>query len=207
MARRWLCAALLLTACAGKPTSPSATPGDPAAPVAIAEARSGDLSEKPTLAGAEAALAAGEPARAVALFAGYLAGEPDLAGARQAYPGLARAHEQLGDCAAAIRAYDAYLTRFADGAPGDLHAARGACHAELEQWQASADDFAVAFARATLPSVQVEALTRHGFAYFQLGEFKQADQPLKQADEIFLAAQEARRERFTTYYFVGMARF
>jgi len=206
MARRLLCAALLLTACAGKPTTPSATPGEPGAPVTDPRP-TGDLPDKPTLAEAEAALAAREPARAVALFAGYLAGEHDPAGARQAYPGLARAHEQLGDCAAAIRAYDEYLTRFADGAPGDLYTARGACHAELEQWQASADDFAVAFARSTLPSVQVEALTRQGFAYFQLGEFPKADPPLKQADEIFLAAQEAQRERFTTFYFVGMARF
>ena len=208
MARRLICAALLLTACAGKPATPSVTPGEPGVVMTRASpAPAGDLPAKPTLAGAEAALAAGEPARAVALFAGYLAGEHDPAGARQAYPGLARAHEQLGDCGAAIRAYDEYLARFADGAPGDLHAARGACHAELEQWQASADDFAAAFAGATLPSAQVEALTRQGYAYFQLGEFDKADPPLKRADKIFLAAQEARRERFTTYYFVGMARF
>ena len=208
MARRLICAALLLTACAGKPATPSVTPGEPGVVMTRASpAPAGDLPAKPTLAGAEAALAAGEPARAVALFAGYLAGDHDPAGARQAYPGLARAHEQLGDCGAAIRAYDEYLARFADGAPGDLHAARGACHAELAQWQASADDFAAAFASATLPSAQVEALTRQGYAYFQLGEFDKADPPLKRADKIFLAAQEARRERFTTYYFVGMARF
>ncbi len=196
----------LLSACAGKPPASTVTPGDPTVAAAAAAAPTEPTSPA-SLAEAEAALASGESARAVALFAAYLAGDPDAAGARQAYPGLARAHEQLGDCAAAIRAYDEYLTRFADTAPGDLYAARGACHAELEQWQASADDFGVAHAKAPLPSAQVEALTRQGYAYFQLGDFDRADPPLKRADEIFLAAQESRRERFTTYYFVGMARF
>lgn len=206
MARCWTCAALLFVACAGKPSAPTAAP-DPPGRSPTTPASAGDLSPTSSLAEAEAALAAGEPARAVALFAAFLADGPDPAGARQAYPGLARAHEQLGDCAAAVRTYDEYLARFADSAPGDLYAARGACNADLEQWQASADDFALAFARATLPSVQVEALTRQGYAYFQLGEFAQADPLLQQADEIFLAAQEAKRERFTTFYFVGMARF
>lgn len=204
---RWSCALLfaaLAAACASKASpGPTVTPGEPSL------AAAGDLpaSASANLAEAEAALAAGEPARAVALFASFLATDPDPASARQAYPGLARAHEQLGDCNAAVRAYDEYLARFADTAPGDIHAARGACNAELEQWQASADDFAAAFARATLPSVQVEALARQGFALFQLGDFDAADPLLRRADEIFLAAQEARRERFTTYYFVGMARF
>ena len=209
MARRWTCAALLLVAaCAGKPTTASVTPGEPplANPTAT-PARDLGAPAPGSLADAEAALAAGEPARAVALFAAYLAGDHDPAGARQAYPGLAHAHEQLGDFAAAVRAYDEYLARFPDQAPADLYTARGACHAELGQWQASADDFAAAFTRATLPSAQVEALTRQGYALFQLGDFDKADPPLKQADEIFLAAQDARRERFTTFYFVGMARF
>ena len=206
---RSLCAvltAVLTAACASKasPTG-SVTPDEPSVVAA------GDLpaTAAPTtsLAEAEAALAAGEAARAVALFVAFLATAPDPAGARQAYPGLARAHEQLGDCAAAIRAYDEYLARFGEDAPTDIHAARGACNAELEQWQASADDFAAAFTRATLSSIQVEMLTRQGFALFQLGDFAGAEPLLRRADEIFLAAQEARRERFTTYYFVGMARF
>ncbi len=200
MARCWTCIALLLaTACAGKPTA-SVTPGDPSLTTSSPATAS-------TLADGEAALAAGEPARAVALFASYLAGEHDPAGARQAYPGLGRAHEQLGDFAAAVRAYDEFLARFPDQAAADLYSARGACHAELGQWQASADDFATAFTHATVPSSQVEALTRQGYALFQLGDFELADRPLKQADEIFLAAQDGHRERFTTFYFVGMARF
>ena len=206
---RWLCVVLpatLAAACAGK-ASP-ATTVSPGEPTLVA---TGDLpataSPTASLAEAEAALAAGEAARAVALFAAFLATDPDPASARQAYPGLARAHEQLGDCAAAIRAYDEYLARFGDTAGTDVHAARGACNAELEQWQASADDFAAAFAHATLPSLQVETLTRLGFALFQLGDLEAAEPLLRRADEIFLAAQEARRERFTTYYFVGMARF
>jgi tetratricopeptide (TPR) repeat protein len=217
---RWLCArqaaalaasfavlpAALAVGCASKADpGASVTPGEPV----VAATAPGDLpeTETPSLAAAEAALAAGEAARAVALFAAHLATDPDPAGTRQGYTGLARAHEQLGDCAAAIRAYDQYLERVGDAAPTDIHAARGACNAELEQWQASADDFAAAFARAVLPSVQVETLTRQGFALFQLGDFDAADALLRRADEIFHAAQEARRERFTTYYFVGMARF
>ena len=208
MARPWTCTALLVaTACAGKPTTASVTPGDPSVATTTSVTATGDLSVTASLADGEAALAAGEPARAVALFASYLAGEHDPAGARQAYPGLGRAHEQLGDFAAAVRAYDEYLARFPDQAAADLYGARGACRAELGQWQASADDFAAAFAHATLPSAQVEALTRQGYALFQLGDLEHADPPLKQADEIFLAAQEGHRERFTTLYFVGMARF
>ena len=198
--------AALTAGCASKAgPAASVTPEEPV----VAVTAPGDLPETETasLASAEAALAAGEAARAVALFAAYLATDPDPVGTRQGYTGLARAHEQLGDCAAAIRAYDQYLERFGDAAPTDIHAARGACNAELEQWQASADDFAAAFAGAVLPSVQVETLTRQGFALFQLGDFDAADALLRRADEIFHAAQEARRERFTTYYFVGMARF
>lgn len=199
---RWLVLLSLVAACAGKQTA-SVTPGEPdvqttpGSPAPLGPA---------TLSGAEAALAAGEPARAVALFGSILAGEPDEATARQAYPGLARAHEQLGDCAAAIRAYDEILRRFPD-VGADAYAGRGACQAELGQWQASADDFGQAAARATLPSAQVEYLTRQGYAYFEQDKFKEADPLLAKADQIFLAAQDQAKERFTTFYFVGMARF
>ncbi len=200
-----LAATLGLAACAGKSTATvtpedaalTVTPGEPGAPAAVGPA---------SLADAETALRAGDATRAVALFSGFLAGNPAEAELRPAYLGLARAHEQLRDCAAAIRAYDAYLTRFGD-APGELYASRGACYAELAEWQASADSYGEALTRATLPSAQVEALTRQGFALFQLGQFDAADPPLARADEIFLASQEKNTERFTNYYFVGMARF
>ena len=193
----------LAAGCAGKSAATvtpedaalTVTPGEPAAPTGPA-----------TLARAEAALLAGDAIGAVALFSGFLAGNPDETELRQAYLGLARAHELLRDCAAAIRAYDAYLARFGD-APGSLYGSRGACYAELGEWQASADSYAEAFTRAALPSEQVEALTRQGFASFQLGQFDAADPPLAKADEIFLAAQEKNTERFSNYYFVGMARF
>lgn len=162
--------------------------------------------ESVSLADAEAALASGEATRAVALFAAYLRGAPDDVGRRNAYLGLAHAHELLRDCAAAIRAYDEYVARFGDG-PYELFASRGACQAELEEWQASASSYAEAFRRATLPSGQVEALARGGFALFQLGDFAAAEPLLRQADELFQAAQERNTERFTNFYFVGMARF
>jgi tetratricopeptide (TPR) repeat protein len=202
---RWLALLLLAGACTGKQsTTGSVTPGDPD----VAAVPGTPTPDAPaTLPQAEASLAAGEPARAVALFSGVLARDPDDAARRQAYPGLARAHEQLGDFAAAIRAYDEYLTRFAADAGADVYAARGACHAELGHWQASADDFGQAAARAALPSAQVEYLARQGYAMFELGKFAEADPLLAKADQIFMAAQDQAKERFTTFYFVGMARF
>lgn len=182
------------------------TPEDAAVAVEPGEAAAAAPTGPASLPDAEAALAAGDAARAVALFSGYLGGATDEAGVRQAYLGLARAHELLRDCAAAIRAYDAYLERFGDG-PAELFARRGACYAELDEWQASADSYAEAFARATLPSVQVEALARQGYAYFELGQLDQAEPLLQQADAIFVASQEQNSERFSNYYFVGMARF
>lgn len=200
----WLAALAAVTACAK--TGGTVTPEDAAVTVASADGSTAAPTGPATLPDAEAALAAGDATRAVALFSGYLAGNPDELELRQAYLGLARAHEQLRDCAAAIRAYDAYLQRFGDG-PADLFAARGACYAELAEWQASADSYAEAFTRAALPSAQVEALARQGYAKYELGQYEAAEPLLRQADEIFLAAQEKNTERFSTYYFVGMARF
>ncbi len=179
-----------------------------------AEARQGidsaPLVGEELLREAESALAADEPARAVALFARYLAGQPAPDSARQAYLGLSRSHEMLGDCAAAIRTYDAYLGRFPESEElVQVYARRGACHAELEQWQRSAASYQRARAGAVdaLPSVRVELAAREGFARFQLGDLEDAEKLLKEADAIFVAAQEAGSERFTTYYFVGMSRF
>ncbi|HFE46956.1 MAG TPA: hypothetical protein ENJ18_15965 [Nannocystis exedens] len=179
---------------------------------AAGEEKSGDspLVGEKLLRAAESALAGDEPARAVALFARYLAGQPAPDSARQAYLGLSRSHEALRDCAAAIRTYDAYLERFPEGdGLVQVYARRGACHAELEQWQRSATSYqqARAIAADALPSVRVELAAREGFARFQLGDLEGAEKLLKEADAIFVAAQEAGSERFTTYYFVGMSRF
>jgi tetratricopeptide (TPR) repeat protein len=159
---------------------------------------------------AEAALAADDPARAVALFARALDGPEDDTVARQAYPGLARAHELLNDYNAAIRAYDAYLTRFSDAEyVGNVYARRGACEAEIEQWERSANSYELA-RKATSdapPSFQVEMLTRRGYALFQVDAFDQADKVLAEANEVYEQAMARETERFSTYYFVGMARF
>lgn len=192
-------------ACAGK-SAGVVTPEDAAVTVQPGEAAAAAPTGPATLPDAEAALAGGDAARAVALFSGYLGGDPDETGVRQAYLGLARAQELLHDCAAAIRAYDAYLARFSDG-PADLFARRGACYAELGEWKASADSYAEAFARATLPSAKVEALARQGYAHFELGQLDQAEPLLQQADQVYVASQEQNSERFSNYYFVGMARF
>lgn len=199
MLRRTLAFALLPFGCAARPGG-TVTPEDAEVTVQAGGA------ESVSLADAESALASGDATRAVALFAAYLRGAPDDIGRRNAYLGLAHAHELLRDCAAAIRAYDEYVARFGDG-PHELFASRGACQAELEEWQASANSYAEAFRRATLPSGQVEALARGGFALFQLGDFAAAEPLLRQADELFSAAQERNTERFTNFYFVGMARF
>src|SRR5690606_17472025 len=109
----------------------------------------------------------------------------DEAGAKRAYRGLARAHEQLGDFDAAIRAYDGYVARFPDDA--EVHvmlARRGACEAEVGEWQRSANSYAEVLTRggeALLPSQQVEALTRRGFALYQLAQFEDADAAFAEA--------------------------
>lgn len=202
--------ALSLAACASRGPGPSLAPSatEVAAPTETAAA------PEPTpahlLESAESALASGEAARAVALFGRYLAGGPTGEDARQAYLGLASAHESLRDCAAALRVYGAYLEHFPEAADrAEVHGRRGACAAELEEWESSAAAYAAARAAATdaLPSVRVEFLAREGYARFQLGDFDAADKLLGEADAVFTAAQEASAERFTTYYFVGMARF
>lgn len=159
---------------------------------------------------AEEALAADDPARAVALFARALDGSGEDAVARQAYPGLARAHELLNDFNAAIRAYDAYLTRFADAENlANVYARRGACEAEIEQWERSSHSYQLAHQAAAdaAPSFRVEMLARRGFALFQLDALDEADKVLAEANEVYEDAIAHETERFSTYYFVGMSRF
>jgi tetratricopeptide (TPR) repeat protein len=163
----------------------------------------------------ERALERGEPARAATLFARYLGSgdaHSELADdARRAYRGLARAHEQLGDFDAAIRAYDGFLAHFPDDADAaSLLARRGACEAEVGEWERSSLSFAGVLAAggdALLPSQKVEALARRGFALYQLERFAEADEVFAEADAIFEAATAGGHERFSDTYFVGMARF
>ena len=159
----------------------------------------------------EAALDAEEPARAAALFARGLGQGADDESARRAYRGLARAQEQLGDFDAAVRAYDSFLARFPDD-PG-VHlmlARRGACEAEMLEWARSAASYAGVLERGAeqlIPRQQVEALSRQGYALYQLGEHEQADAVFARADELYTAATSGGQERFSDTYFVAMARF
>lgn len=180
---------------------------------------------------AEAALEQDQPARAATLFARALGHElgrdaaavgsvpgsgstPEPVHAAQlarAYRGLARAHEQLGDFEAAIRAYDGFLARLpADPDAPRMLARRGACEAEINQWERSAGSYAQMLelgGAALIPSQRVEALARQGFALFQLERFPEADAALAQADAIYEAATSTGEERFSDLYFVGLARF
>lgn len=174
----------------------------------------------------EAALANNQPAKAATSFARYLShaaspepsSEPSSELGRElepegqrAYRGLARAHEQLGDFEAAIRAYDGFVAHFPDAS--ELHriiARRGACEAEIHQWERSANSYAQVLelgGEALLPSERVEALARRGFALFHLGEHAEADAVLAEADAIFEQATREGQERFSDTYFVGLARF
>lgn len=209
---------VLLLGCAGRSDSaatqaPGGERGIAVDPDEVGDGSSrgeGPLVGAALLEEAEAALDMDEPARAVALFARYLAGETTPDSAKQAYLGLSQSHEALRDCAAAVRTYDAYLERFPEGDEVvEVYARRGACHAELEQWERSAASYQEARSRAGdgLPSVKVELAARAGFARFQLGDYEGAQSLLKEADAVFKASQEAGSERFTTYYFVGMTRF
>lgn len=215
---RWLGLGAVLcgaVACAGRTSAPRLPTTGHTHPSADT-ARAPLDTEEPAaiLDAAEEALAAERSARAVALFGRYLAldagGSAPLSGTSQAYLGLARAHEQLRDCAAAIRAYDAFLVRFGEPAEDAVSAwaRRGACEAELGRWEASASSFrAVTEQQDQLPSVYVEALAREGFALFNLERFDEADAALARADQIFERAQQEHAERFGSYYFLGMARF
>jgi tetratricopeptide (TPR) repeat protein len=208
-----LCAAGLLLAPLGcRPSGAPAAPdrGGAAASVGPAPTTAVAASPAELVAAADRALEEDRPAEAVALFGRALAGDAvDDEITRLATLGLARAHERLHDCGAVIRAYDAYLERFPAAADRVIvHAHRGACEAELGQWEASAASFGeVATADAQLPSTRVEALARQGYALFNLDRFDDADLVLARADEVFERAQREQSERFSTYYFVGMARF
>jgi tetratricopeptide (TPR) repeat protein len=207
-----LCTAGLVVATLGCRARPTDAPGgggiDVGAPPEAAPRSA--VSPPALVADADQALEEERAAEAVALYGRALAAGPlDDEIARAATLGLARAHEQLHDCAAVIRAYDAYLERFpAAGDRAVVHAHRGACEAELGDWGASAASFGeVAAADDQLPSTRVEALARQGYALFNLDRFDDADAVLGRADEVFERAQREQSERFSTYYFVGMARF
>lgn len=224
LARVGLAAALVLAAaCARGSGSGSRGPGAARDDAVAAEtsaafvagasdptSSSSALDPEAALAEAEAALAGGDAARAVALFGRVLA-SPALPAERAApaWIGLAQAHEKLRDCIAAIRAYEAYLGRFpaGDHAVG-ARARRGACEAELEQWEQSAATYhAIAEDAELLPSARVEALAREGYALFMLDRMDEADARLAEADAIHERAVEDRSERFASTEFVGMARF
>jgi tetratricopeptide (TPR) repeat protein len=206
---------LTVAACTGR-ASTSVHPLEEPRPDRIAPASGGSTDTDPdedparVLALARDALVAQRSAHAIALFGRYLASQnPSSVGVGQAYLGLARAHEQLGDCAAAVRAYDDYLRRLGDDAEVvSVLVRRGACEAEIGQWERSAASFHQAAAQPDLlPSVYVEALAREGLALFNLDRFAEADRVLSRADEIFERARHDDTERFSDYYFVGMARF
>lgn len=198
-------------ACAGR-AAPQKTSAPSGAAAVVGSPADGLVAEDAAalVVQGETALGQERAAEAVALFGRALArGGLDDDGSRAAYIGLAHAHEQLRDCAAAVRAFDAYTERFpaaSDAAVVD--AQRGACLAELGQWEASAASFArVATADGQLPSTRIEALARQGYALFHLDRFDDADAVLARADEVFERAEREQSERFGTYYFVGMARF
>jgi hypothetical protein len=89
-------------------------------------------------------------------------------------------------------------------------ARRGACEAEISQWERSAASYAGVIERGAeqlLPSERVEALTRRGYALYQLARFDEADAVFAEADAIYEAATEGGEERFSDTYFVAMARF
>lgn len=191
---------------------PSAAP-DSSTPSPAATTPAATSSEDPSawLRDAEAALEAEQPARAAALFARYLGHDPSSERSRQAYGGLARAHEQLGDFEAAIRAYDGFLHHFpSDPDRPTMLAQRGACEAEIGQWERSAASFAAmleAGGEGMLAADRVMALARRGFALYQLERFDEADATLAEADAIYTTTTEAKHERFGDTYFVAMARF
>jgi tetratricopeptide (TPR) repeat protein len=219
--RRWIFAprlaavfVLALAGCAGSPSQPSEAPGQGEGHRGEQRgAEVGEADPQAWLDEAEGALERGEPARAATLFSRYLGRglEEGGEGTRRAYRGLARAHEQLGDFDAAIRAYEGFLARFPEDPEAHLLLARrGAAEAEIGEWESSAASYAAVLERggeALIPSQRVEALARRGYALYQLGRFDEADAVLAEADAIYEAATAEGQERFSDTYFVAMARF
>src|SRR5690606_27793629 len=125
---------------------------------------------------AQAALDGGQAARAVALFGRALAAPGSAPEDATAWLGLAAAHEQLSDFPAAIHAYTAYLDAFPEGDDRILALVRrGACEAEMGDWEASARSFAEVHATpGELPSTRIEAMAREGFALFNLERWDEA---------------------------------
>lgn len=201
-----LLAVLVASGCAGKRGTTSQPTAEPSRRDSVSTQ---DVSPAKLLDEAEAALQAEEPARAVASFGRVLAATDDADAMRRAYLGLGRAHEMLLDCQAAITTYDAFLERYPND-PDVLHvyARQGACEAELAQWERSAASFhKIRVAEGQLPSVYIEAMAREGFALFNLEKWDEADEVLEAADAVFEKARAEESERFSNYYFVGMARF
>ncbi len=153
-------------------------------------------------------LADGQPARAAATFRRALEGARG-AELRQSYLGLAAALEALRECEGVVSALSSFLRAFPeDAAAPDALMRRGACQAELGDWEASAESYAKARRRAgpeMLPSVQVETFAREGFARFTAGDLDGALRVLEAGEEAYQAGKD--RERFASYYFVGMMRF
>ena len=215
--RSWFILSLLVSGCAASSTGGGVKEPSAEAKSAPSDSISGQAGEQDgasLIAAAERALVDQQPARAAALFARVLGRASEGRGEellRQAYPGLARAHEQLGDFDAAIRAYNGFLANFErDPEVPRMLARRGACEAELGQWQRSAASYASVLERGNqqlLPSQRVEALARQGFALYHLGEHEQADAIFAEADEIYESATRSGEERFADTYFVAMARF
>lgn len=199
---------LVLTACASR-SAPA--PRAPEASRRASEVVPEDAdSSGRALEEAEQALLAGALARAVALFGRALANEGASPGElERAYLGLAAAHERLGDCGAAVLAYETFLRRVPRSERKVVVLARqGACEAELERWERSAATFgAITREPGQLPSVLVEAYARQGYALFNAERWEDAEAALAKADEVYLASVAAETERFASHYFVGMARF
>lgn len=189
---------LPLFGCAAAPSTPTASAGQSV----VAPAQSvGSLLDQ-----GERALA-DDPARAASFFSRAVGAAETQDEFRRAYGGLGRAQEALGDYEAASRAYDGFLKHEPEPADrSEALARRGAIEAELGLWDESAATYAEVAESKGLPApAQVEALTREGFALFQLGDLDEADEVLARADTIYEEQRDA--ERFDTFYFVGMARF
>lgn len=192
---------LLASSCAGGGGAASRAPEDPAGAQASVDA-------------AEAALAAGDEVRALALFR-RIATQGDLEAERRlrVLPGLARAQEQVGDFEGAVHSYAGALAE-PEAVPGELRAEllarKGAVEAELQRWKPSAESFALAYAALepdALDSTRIELLARRAYAQFSGDELDACIATLDEAEAIWAAASESQAERFSNYYFVGMMRF
>lgn len=155
-----------------------------------------------------AALVAGEHARALRLYDQLLADFPDSKLAVPALYNAGLALEGAEEFDRAIARYRELVRRQPTGRDSiDAHIRAAAVLAELERWRDAATTLDEVLARDDLtPSDRLEGRARRGYVLLEARDPTAAEATLAEAIRDYEAARDA-GERFETDYFIAMARY